>query len=105
MDLLPGDPDDWSSWSLLLGYLRVYLHLVGRSQHSIAVVAMFLTERGWIFTRCELAILASGFRGRSGLLRVCLHWVVIDLAICGLLGRSGLLRVCLYWMAVWVVGF
>ena len=26
VNLLPGDPDNWSSWSLLLGYLRVYLH-------------------------------------------------------------------------------
>ena len=29
------------------------------------------------FTRCEFVILASGFHGRSGLPRVCLHWVAI----------------------------
>ena len=34
-------------------------------------------REGVDFTRCELAILASGFHGRSGLLRVCLHWLVI----------------------------
>ena len=53
------------------------------------------------FTRCELAILASGFHGRSGLLRVYLHWGAIltwrswRADFCG---RSGLLRVCLHWV-------
>ena len=46
VDLLLGDPDDWSSWSLLLGYLRVYLHLVGQSQCSIAVVVQCFLPRG-----------------------------------------------------------
>ena len=65
-------------------------------------------REGVDFTRFELVILASGFHGRSGLLRVYLHQEGdFDLAILAtdFCSRSGLLRVCLHWMTVWAAGF
>ena len=76
-------------------------------QRSITVVAMFLTERGGIL----LVVNWQSWHPVSMVAQDYLRYVYtggdFDLAILAtdFCGRSGLLRVCLHWVTVWVAGF
>ena len=64
VNLQLGDPGGWPSWSLLLGYLRVYLHWWGDCSVQLLWSRCFLPRGGGFLLVVNLTILASGFCGR-----------------------------------------